>query len=191
MVKRIAWQHHCAECLDRGASDMQPGSNWAASRSFRRARKKMVWAVACLATAGLVACSGGTTSTLPSSEGASGPSSSSGIVAASEPRTSGPQVCHRLAGSAPIRQLPDAVELQSDAGLGRQARAAITDAVSQLVQIADTTANPLSLDLDRAAAALKLLENPKIPNAAEDAVVTKALTTLGKQAQRECDFSVG
>lgn len=126
-----------------------------------------------------------------SSENAPGPSAPSGIVAVAEPRTDGPRVCHQLADSNPIRQLPAAVELQSDAHLGGQARAAITDVVPQLIQIADKTTNPLSTDLNRAAAALKPLENPEIPNAAKDAMATKALTTLGRQVQSECDFSVG
>jgi hypothetical protein len=126
-----------------------------------------------------------------SSDSASGPSAPSGIVAVAEPRTDGPRVCHQLAGSTPIRQLPAALELQSDAHLGRQARAAITDAVSQLIQIASTSADPLSVDLDRAAAALRPLENPVIPSAAREAAVAKALTTLGRQVQGECDFSVG
>jgi hypothetical protein len=124
----------------------------------------------------------------PSSTSASG---SSGIVTAAVPRTDGPRVCHQLAGSTPIRQLPSAVELQSDARLGPQARAAIAAAVSQLIQIARATASPLSVDLDRAAAGLKPLENPGIPSAAQEAVVVKALTTLGKRVQGECDFSVG
>jgi len=127
----------------------------------------------------------------PSSNSAPGSSDSSEIVAVAEPRTDGPPVCYQLAGSTPIRQLPAAVELQSDARLGRQARAAITDAVSKLIQIASTTANPLSVDLDTAAAALKPLENAEIPSAAKEAAVRKALTTLGKQVQGECDFSVG
>ena len=75
--------------------------------------------------------------------------------------------------------------------MGGQARAAITGAVSQLIQIAGETTNPLSMDLNRAAAALKPLENPEIPSAAKEAVVTKALTTLGRQVQSECDFSAG
>lgn len=126
-----------------------------------------------------------------SNENALGPSAPSGIVAVAEPRTDGPRVCHQLADSNSIRQLPAAVELQSDAHLGGQARAAITGAVSQLIQIAGETTNPLSTDLNRAAAALKPLENPEIPSAAKDAVVTKALTTLGRQVQSECDFSAG
>lgn len=124
----------------------------------------------------------------PSSTSASG---SAGIVTVAEPRTDGPPVCHQLAGSTPIRQLPSAVELQSDARLGPQARAAIAAAVSQLIQIARTTASPLSVDLDKAAAGLKPLENPGSPSAAQEAAVVNALTTLGKRVQGECDFSVG
>jgi hypothetical protein len=130
-------------------------------------------------------------SVAPSSKSASGSAASSGIALVPEPRTDGPRVCHQLAGSTPIRQLPAAVKLQSDTRLGRQARAAITSAVSQLDQIAGTTTNPLALDLHNAAAALKPFENSEIPNAAEETVLAQALTTLGKQVQGECAFSVG
>lgn len=135
--------------------------------------------------------SGKSASGSPASSGSSGSPASPGIVPVTEPRTDGPRVCRQLAGSTPIRELPSAVEFQSDARLGGQARAAITAAVSQLIQIGSTTASPLSVDLDKAAAALKQLENPEIPSAAQEAAVVKALTTLGKQVQAECDFSVG
>jgi hypothetical protein len=125
------------------------------------------------------------------SSASSGYSVTSGIVSVAEPRTSGPRGCHQLADSTPIRQIPAAVELQSDARLGPQARTAITNAVSQLIQIANTTASALSADLDRTAAALKPLENPEVPSAAQEAAVVQALSTLGKQVQGECDFTVG
>lgn len=161
-------------------------------RIARRARRGSALAVSACALAlaflgaGCSAASHGESASAPS-----GYSSTSAIASVAEPHTDGRRGCRQLADSTPIRQLPAAVELQSDARLGRQAQAAITNAVSQLIQIAHVTTNPLSAELDGAAAALKPFEKPVIPSAAQEAVAVKALTTLGKQVQGECDFSVG
>lgn len=114
-----------------------------------------------------------------------------GIAVIAEPSTNGPPVCHLLAASVPLRQLPSALELRYEPTLGGQARTVIRSAAVQLTQIAKTTNGRLAAQLNAAAAALGPLAGSSTPSAAVNTLATQTLTILGQEVQSECDFPVG
>jgi len=115
----------------------------------------------------------------------------SGVVALAEPHTDGPSICHQLAGSLALRQLPAAIEIQPGGRFGPEDRAVIEDAASEFVKLGKRTTSPLSPGFNSAGVAMEHLGNPAIPSSSSVAAAQQVLTSLGRKVQSECDFPVG
>lgn len=124
------------------------------------------------------------------STGRTTPSKANQISEIAEPSTNGPAVCHLLAQSVSLRELPSAMALRADPSVEDQASTVITSSAADLAHIAKTVSGSLASQLRATAVALAPLAKAGPLSASANDAAVQSLSDLAEEVQGTCDFPV-